>query len=865
MTGRRIWPLLAVLAIASLARAESNLRQSLPGSGVTFDPKSFLVNGERVLFLSGGVHYFRIPPEEWRDRLLQTRLAGFNMVETPVPWNLHEPLKGQYRFEGGADLGRFLELCHELKLWVFLRIGPCVNAAVSGGGLPAWLGEDPQLLVRSSNDRFLDAVRRYWAKLLPLIAKYQLPRGPVALVQIEDHYKGQDEAYLPRLHKEAQDRGIQVPVVLSELNPCKDFQRLGALDSALYFTTEVMPGMPLSWGEQRKPLKGFGDLILEGIAKGIDGYNHPLWAAGTNLLLPQSSGFPTRHEAATTGLLEGGGATPVFAEIKKVNLFARALQKPLSQATSLQQHPILDQARQAGLMAYGRTDGTTSILFLRRRYGEGLVPLTDPATGESASFPTSVADLRHIILNHPLTPKTALALSTAQVLACVELAGRRVLVVYVPLNAEALVVVRTPQKPTIRLGENDLAWNERSKQLVLRWKCGEKAARKDFLFEADVPIHIIALEESQAGLTWLLDGAGILIGVPRVGEWTTGAQTTIDFHIPCSLVNYAVTFYPGGPQRGVGKLPGLAEPRYDDKAKRIDFRVQLEPMEPIPAYVRKWEMAEASAEAAPSLDDASWREAPRPEPAGEERYAWYRCRFRAPRAGTEKLIFENIADAAFVYLNGQYVGQSATKRLMDAPRSFALPANFDAPVKAGENVLAILLKNWGCYQNTSSYGMPLTAASGWGILGNVTLDGRDVGRWRRREGISPASRSLTWGPPKDTPSPLRWYRTTFPLRPHKDIGSPFSQEKTPDVLGAARLHLNGPSHGSLWVNGHFAGLYHQTGAEIGQGYYIPSAWLSQQNEIILLEEGGKPPADAELAYDRSGTYLPLKVPPVGGE
>ena len=42
------------------------------------------------------MHYFRIPPEYWRDRLLKLKAAGLNTVETYVPWNLHEPQQGTF-------------------------------------------------------------------------------------------------------------------------------------------------------------------------------------------------------------------------------------------------------------------------------------------------------------------------------------------------------------------------------------------------------------------------------------------------------------------------------------------------------------------------------------------------------------------------------------------------------------------------------------------------------------------------------------------------------------------------------------------------------------------------------------------------
>jgi len=857
-------PLFLIFASLSALPA-SNLREGPGGGDASFDSKSFFIGNQRRLLLCGGVHYFRFLPEEWRDRLLLTRLAGFNMVETPIPWSLHQPTKDEWRIDGPADLPRFLDLCHEQKLLAFVRIGPYVNAALSRGGLPPWLGDDPKLLIRSSNEPFLDAVRQYWAKLLPLLVARQVPRGPVALVQIEDTYRGPDDRYLSRLYDEVNNSGLRVPIVLSDLNPSRGFQRTAVPDTQVYATTELMPEGPLLWGERRKPFDAFGDILIEGLAKGVDGFNHAMWAAGTNLVLLPGSNFPTRFEASTSGLLEGGGESSVYDQVKRANWFARAFEPLLAQATALAGHPVLDQGKRAALIALGRSDGQAALLFFKRRYGTGDLPLKDPATGLAAALPTDANQFRHVVLNFPLTPKTTLAFSTAQVFAVPPTPGRCTLVVYAPSNAEAVMAFHTNERPDVKAGADALAWDDKAKQLVLRWRCAAKGERKDFVFQADLPVHVIALEESQVAHSWVLEGAGILVGASSVGEWTAGDKPTVVLRLPTRRLHYALTFYPTGNAAGVAPANGISDVKHDPAAGRIDCSLALDLMEPIALFLRKWEAADTLAEAEPGFDDSSWRETLRPEPMADAAHGWHRCRLDAPKAATRKLVLDNLADSATVYLNGQYVGQSPTKRLIDGPRGFAQPAHFDLALKAGENVLAIIVKNWGCYRNTSSYGLPLHAASGWGILGNVALDGKATGRWRQREGLSPQGRALAWkalepksetrNPKSETDrAPIRWFRTTFSLRkqPSASLG-PGPAHHVP------RLILKGPSCGALWLNGHYLGLYSQSGAEAGQGYYLPAPWLRDTNELILLEEGGQAPAEGEVRFDRAATYVPLRL------
>ena len=66
-------------------------------------------------------------------------------VQVYVPWNFHEPTPGVYKFDGFADVERFLSLCQELGLYVFLRPGPYICAEYEFGGLPWWLAS-PQVL-----------------------------------------------------------------------------------------------------------------------------------------------------------------------------------------------------------------------------------------------------------------------------------------------------------------------------------------------------------------------------------------------------------------------------------------------------------------------------------------------------------------------------------------------------------------------------------------------------------------------------------------------------------------------------------------------------------------------------------------------
>lgn len=101
--------------------------------------EEFYLNGEPIKIISGAIHYFRVVPEYWRDRLEKLRLMGCNTVETYVAWNMHEPTEGIFNFEGGLDLRKFIQTAHEVGLYVILRPAPYICAEWEFGGLPYWL------------------------------------------------------------------------------------------------------------------------------------------------------------------------------------------------------------------------------------------------------------------------------------------------------------------------------------------------------------------------------------------------------------------------------------------------------------------------------------------------------------------------------------------------------------------------------------------------------------------------------------------------------------------------------------------------------------------------------------------------------
>ncbi|MFS8198790.1 beta-galactosidase [Streptomyces sp. CWNU-52B] len=171
----------------------------------------FLLHGEPFRIISGAMHYFRVHPDQWADRLRKARLMGLNTVETYVPWNLHQPEPGTLVLDGFLDLPRYLRLAEAEGLRVLLRPGPYICAEWDGGGLPSWLTTDTDIRLRTSDPRFTDALDRYLDLLLPpLLPQLAANGGPVIAVQVENEYGayGDDTAYLEHLAQSLRTRGV---------------------------------------------------------------------------------------------------------------------------------------------------------------------------------------------------------------------------------------------------------------------------------------------------------------------------------------------------------------------------------------------------------------------------------------------------------------------------------------------------------------------------------------------------------------------------------------------------------------------------------------------------------------------------------
>ena len=153
----------------------------------------FELDGKPFNYVAGSFHYFRQEPGKdyvnWENTIKKMANGGLNAVQTYVAWNLHEPRKGEFNFDGIADVVQFLKIAQKYNMYVILRPGPYICGEWDFGGLPYWLIREPGIKIRTMDPVYLKHVEDYFNVLFPLIRPYIYSNGGnIIAVQIENEY-----------------------------------------------------------------------------------------------------------------------------------------------------------------------------------------------------------------------------------------------------------------------------------------------------------------------------------------------------------------------------------------------------------------------------------------------------------------------------------------------------------------------------------------------------------------------------------------------------------------------------------------------------------------------------------------------------
>src|SRR5580693_355126 len=168
-----------------------------------------LGRGETLPLWAGAMHYWRHPPGEWRAGLEAIKNMGLRLVDTYVPWGVHEIAPGEYDFgerNPSLDAARFLELAHEVGLACVFRPGPHINAELTFFGVPERIVWDPRCQARTpgghpvmlpivprafpvpsyASAAFFEETTRWYQAVAQRLAHLRWPDGPIVLVQVDN-------------------------------------------------------------------------------------------------------------------------------------------------------------------------------------------------------------------------------------------------------------------------------------------------------------------------------------------------------------------------------------------------------------------------------------------------------------------------------------------------------------------------------------------------------------------------------------------------------------------------------------------------------------------------------------------------------
>ncbi|MDR2267575.1 MAG: beta-galactosidase [Christensenellaceae bacterium] len=351
---------------------------------LVIEGNEFKLNGETFKIYSGAIHYFRILPEYWEDRLMKLKAAGFNTVETYVAWNIHEPKQGEYKFDGICDLVKFVKTAEKLGLYVVLRPGPYICAEWDFGGLPAWLLADDNMRVRCYYEPYIKAVENYFSKLLPLVVPLQSTHGGnIIAMQVENEYGSysNDKKYLQFLEKLMLRLGVDVLLLTSDgpesdmlsggtvphifktanfgsfasvqMKKLRKFQKDGPL-----MCTEYWLGWFDHWGDRRHHKRTHKTMIndLKWFLKNDCSFNLYMFHGGTNFGFNAGANFGKQYDPDVTSydydapLNEYGGYTKKYHAVRDTMFNSQGVAAPeLPPAPVLQNIGIVELAQKVSL------------------------------------------------------------------------------------------------------------------------------------------------------------------------------------------------------------------------------------------------------------------------------------------------------------------------------------------------------------------------------------------------------------------------------------------------------------------------------------------------------------------------------------
>ena len=517
---------------------------------ITYDHNCYTIDGKDIYIYNGSIHYMRCPRPFWSDRLQKIKSAGFNTVQTIVPWNYHEPE------EGRLDLTEFedwVKLCELMGFYIIIRPGPYICGEWDNGGYPDWL-VPKRLHLRSNEDDYIQQVEDWYDKLLPVIRRHLVTNGGgILMVQLENEYGGGAEfkrEAIHRMFRMVKQRGIDVPLfacntpyaednedpIMAQINNgwdvawCRWETRDSKVGRSVRQTREAeynmptlsgdVPGggglwsayvrLPESGGWQVPPLdhRDYNVVAKTVWMEGAAQSNFYTVFGGTNFGYWGASYMETSYwnrPPVQCALLEPGGLWETYYTVKLIGQWLKTFgvqqvrSKPFGDAKA-----IVVGGGKTPPHVVEKVCGDTVFLFVREeedRDQQIRVSYTDPMSEKAVTIPQNgdlslpARDMHILTGNIPLSD-SLLKYSTSQVLGIGKCGGRTVVVLYGPAGSAGEVQLLCKMRPRVT-GDAEHLWDDSARTMTLNYEHGQ---RERLLVVGDV--EFIVLGKKQAYTTW---------------------------------------------------------------------------------------------------------------------------------------------------------------------------------------------------------------------------------------------------------------------------------------------------------------------------------------------------------------------------
>jgi beta-galactosidase len=194
-------------------QARTHARANARKKAVEVRPHGLWLADEQKLvpMWAGAMHYWRHAPEDWAACLDAMKAMGLRLVDTYVPWGVHETGEGPGTFDFGEryarlDVARFVKLCGEKGMHVIVRPGPHINAELTYFGLPERVVWDRECQARTprdnpvilplvpvafpvpsyASDAFFDETALWFEACGRVLAPLLHPHGPIVMLQVDN-------------------------------------------------------------------------------------------------------------------------------------------------------------------------------------------------------------------------------------------------------------------------------------------------------------------------------------------------------------------------------------------------------------------------------------------------------------------------------------------------------------------------------------------------------------------------------------------------------------------------------------------------------------------------------------------------------